>query len=206
MADEGTLEALQAENAQFKQRIAELEQRLARERAESEEALQRSEAQLRETIEQQERLIATIREISTPVIPVHDEIIVLPLVGTIDSARSAQIMETLLTGVQQFVAEIVIIDITGVSVVDTSVANHLLQAARAATLLGAHCVLVGISPEVAQAMVHLGVNLNTLTTCSNLQAGIEFALERLGKQIVNREVQVRRTGSGQLGGLLRPEL
>lgn len=152
-------------------------------------SLRESEAQLREINEQQQRLISTIREISTPVIPVYDEIIVLPLVGTIDSARSGQIMETLLTGVQQYSAEIVIIDITGVPFVDTAVANHLIQATRAATLLGAHCVLVGVSAEVAQTLVQLGVNLSVLVTRSNLQSGITYALERQGREIVIQEAR-----------------
>lgn len=148
--------------------------------------LERSREQLRATIEEQERLIQTIRDMSTPVVPIYDEIIVLPLVGAIDSQRSAQIMEALLSGIQHYAAEIAIIDITGVSVVDTSVANHLIQTTRAASLLGAHCVLVGISAEVAQAIVHLGIDLSTMVTRSNLQAGIEYALGRLGKQITTR--------------------
>lgn len=148
--------------------------------------LEQSREQLRATVEEQERLIQAIREMSTPVVPIYDEIIVLPLVGSIDSRRSAQIMEALLSGIQRYAAEIAIIDITGVSVVDTSVANHLIQTTRAASLLGAHCVLVGISAEVAQAMVHLGIDLSTVVTRSNLQAGIEYALDRLGKQITTR--------------------
>jgi rsbT co-antagonist protein RsbR len=148
--------------------------------------LERSREQLRATVEEQERLIQAIREMSTPVVPIYDEIIVLPLVGSIDSRRSAQIMEALLNGIQHYAAEIAIIDITGVSVVDTSVANHLIQTTRAASLLGAHCVLVGISAEVAQAMVHLGIDLSSVVTRSNLQAGIEYALDRLGKQITTR--------------------
>lgn len=148
--------------------------------------LEQSREQLRKTVEEQERLIQAIREMSTPVVPIYDEIIVLPLVGSIDSRRSAQIMEALLNGIQHYAAEIAIIDITGVSVVDTSVANHLIQTTRAASLLGAHCVLVGISAEVAQAMVHLGIDLSTVVTRSNLQAGIEYALDRLGKQITTR--------------------
>jgi rsbT co-antagonist protein RsbR len=153
------------------------------------QALRESEAQLREVNAQQQQLLAVIREISTPVIPVHDEILVLPLVGTIDSARSARIMETLLTGVQENAAEVVIIDITGVPIVDTAVANHLIQATRAATLLGAHCVLVGVSAEVAQTLVQLGVNLSTLVTRSNLQAGITYALARQGRAITTQAPQ-----------------
>jgi rsbT co-antagonist protein RsbR len=129
------------------------------------------------------QLIEMIREISIPVIPVHDQVLVLPLVGTIDSARSNRIMETLLTGVQKHSAQVVIIDITGVPLVDTGVANHRIQATQAATLLGAHCVLVGASPEVAQTLVQLGVSLSTLVTLSNLQAGVTYALSRRGRAI-----------------------
>jgi len=136
-----------------------------------------------------QQLLDMIREISSPVIPVHDDVLVLPLVGTIDSARSSRIMETLLTGVQEHAAEVVIIDITGVPIVDTAVANHLIQATRAATLLGAHCVLVGISAEVAQTLVQLGVNLSTLVTRSNLQAGITYALARQGRAITTQAPQ-----------------
>ena len=153
------------------------------------QALRDSEAQLREINTHQQQLLDVIREISTPVMPVHDEVLVLPLVGTIDSARSARIMETLLTGIQENAAEVVIIDITGVPIVDTAVANHLIQATRAATLLGAHCVLVGVSAEVAQTLVQLGVNLSTLVTRSNLQAGITYALERQGREITDQAPQ-----------------
>lgn len=174
-----TTEELLAEVAALRSRTAELEGELS--------AARRSEESLRAITAEQQILIDGMRAISTPVIPVHDEIIVLPLVGSIDTSRAEQIMEALLTGVQRYTAEIVIIDITGVPLVDTAVANHLIQAMRAATLLGAHCVLVGISAEVAQLMVQLGVHLGNITTCSNLQAGISYALDRLGREISARE-------------------
>jgi rsbT co-antagonist protein RsbR len=158
-------------------------------RVQDQQALHESESQLREINSQQQQLLDMIREISSPVIPVHDDVLVLPLVGTIDSARSSRIMETLLTGVQEHAAEVVIIDITGVPIVDTAVANHLIQATRAATLLGAHCVLVGVSAEVAQTLVQLGVNLSTLVTRSNLQAGITYALARQGRAITAQTPQ-----------------
>lgn len=181
-----TYEELLAEVAALRGRTAELEEEvLARRR--TEESLRASEETLRAITAEQQLLIDGMRAISTPVIPVHDEIIVLPLVGSIDTSRAEQIMEALLTGVQRYTAEIVIIDITGVPLVDTAVANHLIQAMRAATLLGAHCVLVGISAEVAQLMVQLGVHLGNITTCSNLQAGISYALDRLGREISARE-------------------
>jgi rsbT co-antagonist protein RsbR len=183
-----TRDELLAELGELRERITDLERQLA-ESQQAEEALRATEATLRSVTIEQQQLIDGIRAISTPVIPVHDEIIVLPLVGTIDTTRAEQIMETLLTGVQRYTAEIVILDITGVPVVDTAIANHLIQAMRAATLLGARCVLVGISAEVAQLMVQLGVNIGNITTCSNLQAGITYALDRLGRAITVRDEQ-----------------
>lgn len=132
------------------------------------------------------RLLETVRELSTPVIPVHDGVLVLPLVGTIDSLRSAQVMDSLLTAIQKDRASVVIIDITGVPVVDTGVADHLLRSTRAAALLGAKCVLVGVAPAVAQTLVQLGVDLGDLVIRSNLQAGISYALERLGRGAARR--------------------
>ncbi len=161
----------------------------------AQDALREREAQLRVINQEQQQLIEMIREISIPVIPVHDEILVLPLVGMIDTARSGRIMETLLTGVQQHGAKVVIIDITGVPVVDTGVANHLIRATQAATLLGAHCVLVGVSPEVAQTLVQLGVNLSALVTLSNLQAGVTYALSRYGRAITTQSAHGNGNGS-----------
>ena len=132
----------------------------------------------------QERLLETVRELSTPAIPIYDGILVLPLVGNIDTGRAAQVMEAVLTGIAREHASAVIVDVTGVPVIDTGVANHLVQVTQAAQLLGARCLLVGIKPEVAQTLVQLGVNLNSIVTRSDLQAGVAFALERRGLQIV----------------------
>jgi anti-anti-sigma regulatory factor len=140
--------------------------------------------ELKAAYETQKRLLDTVRELSTPIIPLLDRVLVMPLVGTIDTARSQQIIETLLSAITTHDAEVVIIDITGVSVMDTSVANHLLEATRAAGLLGAQCVLVGITPEVAQTVVHLGVDLSALVTMSDLQSGVQFALAKLNRRIV----------------------
>ncbi len=145
-------------------------------REKAEEELKEERNTLREIVSQQQQLIDTIRELSAPLLPVHDRILVLPLIGHIDSTRSAQIMESLLMGVQRYQARFVIVDITGVPVVDTAVANHLIQATRATSLLGAHCMLVGIAPEVAQTLVQLGVDLSGLVTRADLQAGIAYAL------------------------------
>ncbi len=119
---------------------------------------------------------AAIRELSTPIIPISDTTMIMPLIGTIDSARAQQVLETLLEGVAQYRAAITILDITGVLVVDTQVASALIQAAQAVRLLGARVVITGIRPDVAQTLVHLGADLSGIVTRGTLQAGIEYAL------------------------------
>lgn len=141
----------------------------------AEEALAKSRTELTTT---RENLMRTIRELSTPVLPIHDGVLVVPLVGHLDSQRSAQFTDTLLLAIQQHRAETVIIDITGVDLVDTAVANHLLQAMRAAALLGTECVLVGIAPQIARTLVQIGVDFGALTTRRDLQAGIAYALAK----------------------------
>jgi rsbT co-antagonist protein RsbR len=145
--------------------------------------------------EQQDQLRSTIRELSTPIIPVYAGILVLPLVGSIDSRRATEITERLLEAIAAQQAEIVIIDITGVSVIDTSTANHLLMTTRAANLLGSRVMLVGMGAEIAQTIVHLGVELHGLTTLADLQAGIAHALERVGLAIQPLQEQ-RRDNTG----------
>lgn len=125
-----------------------------------------------------------LQELSAPLIPVFEGITVMPLVGTIDTERAKQIMENLLKGAVKHRSEVVLIDITGVPVVDTMVAHHIIQAAEAVRLIGAKCMLVGIRPEIAQTIVNLGINLNQFTTKNNLKKGIEAALELTNKKIV----------------------
>ncbi|WP_028457940.1 STAS domain-containing protein [Chloroflexus sp. Y-396-1] len=125
----------------------------------------------------------TIRELSTPILPLYEGILVLPLVGAIDSFRAGQMMERLLTTIAERQADIVILDITGVPVIDTAVANYLLQTARAAQLIGAHVILVGIGPEIAQTMVQLGVDVSSIEVGATLQSGIDLALRRMGRAI-----------------------
>jgi PAS domain S-box-containing protein len=119
-----------------------------------------------------------LRELSTPLIPISDSAVVMPLVGTIDSSRALQIMENLLEGVANHQARITIVDITGVQVVDTQVASALIQAAQAVKLLGAEVVLTGIRPDVAQTLVHLGADMSSIKTLNSLQSGIVYALQR----------------------------
>ncbi|MDQ0415042.1 RsbT co-antagonist protein RsbRA [Mesobacillus stamsii] len=128
-----------------------------------------------------------LQELSAPLIPVFEGITVMPLVGTIDTDRAKQIMENLLKGAVKHRSEVVLIDITGVPVVDTMVAHHIIQAAEAVRLIGAKCMLVGIRPEIAQTIVNLGINLNQFTTKNNLKRGIEAALELTNKKIVSLE-------------------
>lgn len=140
-------------------------------------------ATVSEQREQEELLRSTIRELSTPIIPVYEGILVLPLVGSLDSRRATQVTERLLEAIAAQQAEIVIIDITGVPVIDTSTANHLLMTTRAANLLGSQVVLVGIGAEIAQTIVHIGIELHGLITLANLQAGLAYALGRIGLAI-----------------------
>jgi ribose transport system substrate-binding protein len=118
---------------------------------------------------------STIHELSTPIVPINDQILVLPLVGAIDETRAQQIMETMLGAIVQQRAQVLIVDITGIAVVDTQVANYLLQSAQAVQLLGAHVILVGISPEVAQTIVQLGIDLSSIQTRSTLKDGLRLA-------------------------------
>ncbi|AND37882.1 MULTISPECIES: RsbT co-antagonist protein RsbRA [Cytobacillus] len=128
-----------------------------------------------------------LQELSAPLIPVFEGITVMPLVGTIDTERAKQIMENLLNGVVKHRSEVVLIDITGVPVVDTMVAHHIIQAADAVRLVGAKCMLVGIRPEIAQTIVNLGIDLNQFTTKNTLKKGVEAALELTSRKIVNVE-------------------
>jgi rsbT co-antagonist protein RsbR len=132
-------------------------------------------AALQEQVIEAQRMV--IRELGTPLIPLADGIVAMPLLGTIDSRRTQQIMETLLEGCSQLQAEVVILDITGVKVVDIQVADGLIRTARAASLLGSEVIITGIGPEVAQTLVQLGVDLGSIVTRSTLQNGIEYALQ-----------------------------
>ncbi|PQD93840.1 RsbR protein [Pradoshia eiseniae] len=125
-----------------------------------------------------------LQELSAPLIPVFDGITVMPLIGTIDTERAKQIMENLLSGAVRHRSEVVLIDITGVPVVDTMVAHHIIQAAEAVRLVGAKCMLVGIRPEIAQTIVNLGINLDEIITKNTLKKGVEAALQITNKKII----------------------
>jgi anti-anti-sigma regulatory factor len=119
---------------------------------------------------------AALAELSTPLIPISEAVMVMPLIGSVDARRAQQVLETLLEGIGRTGADVAILDITGVPVVDTMVANGLIQAAQAARLLGATVMLTGIRPEVAQTLVGLGVDLRGIVTHSTLQSGIAAVL------------------------------
>lgn len=125
-----------------------------------------------------------IRELSAPLIPVMEGITVMPLIGEIDTERAKYIMENLLNGVIKYEAQVVLIDITGVPVVDTMVAQHIIKAAEAVRLIGSECVLVGIRPEIAQTIVNLGIELDRFPTKSSLRKGILEAMSRTGRKII----------------------
>jgi rsbT co-antagonist protein RsbR len=136
---------------------------------------------------------AAVRELSTPVIRVYPRVLLLPLVGTVDTLRAQQIMETILLRVVEDQAKVVILDIAGVPVVDTKVADHLLETTAAVRLLGTRTVLTGISPHVARTIVQLGVDISQMHTESRLENGIEFALRMVGKEITDRSGAEGRT-------------
>jgi rsbT co-antagonist protein RsbR len=130
---------------------------------------------------QQEELL----ELSTPVIQLWDSILALPLIGTLDSARTQTVMESLLERIVSSSAEVAIIDITGVPTVDTLVAQHLIKTITAARLMGADCYLSGIRPAIAQTIVHLGIDLTDVQTKANLADAFGLALNKVGKTVVN---------------------
>ena len=131
---------------------------------------------------QQDELI----ELSTPVVKLWDGVVALPLIGTLDSARTQVVMESLLERIVQTDSTIAIIDITGVPTVDTLVAQHLLRTVAAARLMGADCIISGIRPQIAQTIVHLGLDLSEVTTKSSLSDAVIVALARTGFEIRRR--------------------
>ena len=136
----------------------------------------------RETLIQRQQ--QEMMELSTPVVKLYDGILALPLIGTLDSARTQVVMENLLNQIVSSGASIAILDITGVPTVDTLVAQHLLKTVAAARLMGADCIISGIRPQIAQTIVHLGVELENVTTKASLADALMLALKRLGNTIV----------------------
>ncbi len=134
-------------------------------------------------------------ELSTPVVMLWDGIVALPLIGTLDSARTQVVMESLLHAIVQTNSRYAIIDITGVATVDTLVAQHLLKTITAARLMGAECILSGIRPQIAQTIVHLGINLEDIVTKAKLADAFRLALEQSGRKVVRVERQPALAGT-----------
>jgi len=132
---------------------------------------------------QQEEML----ELSTPVVQIWEGILALPLIGTLDSARTSVMMETLLQKIVETRSELAIIDITGVPTVDTLVAQHLLKTVAAARLMGADCLISGIRPQIAQTMVHLQIDLSEVTTKATLAEALRFALKRSGRPTQSKD-------------------
>ncbi len=125
-------------------------------------------------------------ELSTPVVKLWDGVLALPLIGTLDSARTQVVMESLLQKIVETSADIAIIDITGVPTVDTLVAQHLLKTVTAARLMGAECIISGIRPQIAQTIVHLGVNLGDVVTKASLAEAFKIAISKAGLVVVKK--------------------
>ncbi len=166
-----------------------------------EQQLERKRAELAQLEQELHTKQQTILQLSTPVVRLWDGILLLPLVGHIDGHRAVQLMDSLLQAVSENRAAEVIIDITGVPLVDTAVANTLIKTIRAARLLGVECTLVGISAEVAQTLVHLGADLSTVRTQSSLEVGLTHALARQKFQLVRLGERAGKGGAGTLGVL-----
>lgn len=139
-------------------------------------------------VQERERIIRqqqeAIRELSTPVLPVRERLLILPIIGIIDPQRARQLTEQLLRGIRVNRAKVVVMDLTGVPAVDAAVANHLVQTVEAARLVGADVIVTGIAPEIAQTLVTIGVDLGKMATVGDLQGGIEEAEKLLGYKVV----------------------
>ncbi len=146
-------------------------------------------------VQERERVIRqqqdSIRELSTPVLQVRERLLILPIIGVLDTQRAWQLTEQLLSGIRAHRAKVVVVDITGVADIDVSVANHLVQTVDACRLMGAGVIITGLSPEIAQTLVRIGVDLSKMNTVGDLQGGIEEA-ERLLDFTVRGAVDANR--------------
>ena len=142
-------------------------------------------------VEQRERVIRqqqkAIRELSTPVLQVRERLLILPIIGVIDSQRAPQLTEQLLHGIRNNRAKVVVVDVTGVPAIDSAVANHLVQAVEASRLMGASVIITGLSAEIAQTLVTIGVDLSKMNAVVDLQGGIEEAERLLGYKVTKVE-------------------
>jgi rsbT co-antagonist protein RsbR len=158
------------------------------------EVFQRGREQI--IIRQQQELM----ELSTPVVTLWEGVLALPVIGTLDSARTQVVMENLLQRIVETGASIAIIDITGVPTVDTLTAQHLLKTVAAARLMGADCIISGIRPQIAQTIVHLGVDLGTVITKATLADAFSIALRRLGLGVVKVDTAKKRRSEAETHG------
>jgi rsbT co-antagonist protein RsbR len=142
-------------------------------------ALEASRDELQRQLETIERQRIAIRDLSTPIIDLWDGIITLPIVGTIDTQRAREIADSLLEAIVARSAQEVIIDVTGVSMIDTKTADYLIRMTRSAELLGSHCVVTGIGPEIARTLAELGVELRSVRTLRTLRDGLKDAIRRI---------------------------
>jgi rsbT co-antagonist protein RsbR len=146
-------------------------------------------------VHERERIIRqqaeAIRELSTPVLQVRERLLILPIIGIVDSQRARQLTEQLLHGIRSNRAKVVVMDITGVPSVDETVANHLVQTVDASRLLGASVIVTGLSPMIAQTLVTIGVDLAKMNTVGDLQGGIEEAERLLGYRVTSQETASR---------------
>src|SRR6266480_2638658 len=144
-------------------------------------------------VQERERIIRqqqeAIRELSTPVLQVRERLLILPIIGVLDSQRARQVTEQLLRGIRTNRAKVVVIDITGVPTIDSTVANHLVQTVEASRLMGASVIITGLSSEIAQTLVTIGVDLSKMNAVGDLQGGIEEAERLLGYQVTRSAAQ-----------------
>ncbi len=142
-------------------------------------------------VEERERVIRqqqdAILELSTPVLQVRERLLILPIIGVLDSQRATQLTDQLLRGIRTHRAKVVVFDITGVPEIDESVANHLVQTVDASRLMGASVIITGLSSEIAQTLVTIGVDLGKMNTIGDLQGGIEEAERYLGFRVTREE-------------------
>jgi anti-anti-sigma regulatory factor len=176
-------EALESKVARRTEQLRDANERLSGELAERERGEQ-ERARLQEEIILAQS--ARLMELSTPVIPITDRIMVMPLIGSMDAQRAQQVLSAALEGVEAHRADVVILDITGVRQIDSGVACTLIRTAGALKMLGAQAMLTGISPEVAQTLVGLGISLEGIVTMGTLRSGIAHALRRSGSASLGR--------------------
>lgn len=156
--------------------------------------------EIREQIDTIERQRYAIRELSTPILQIWDNVLALPVIGLVDTRRSADIMERMLAEIVNQQSQFVILDITGVDVVDTRTADYFIKVIRAAELLGAKCFLTGIQPAVAQTLVEIGVDLSSLKTLRNLQEGLKECLRSSAVEKTRNTQFASMALSGAKGG------